>query len=87
VLSGPPAAGKNTVAALIADEWGLSVHLRANYRFDRHDQQDSQTVQQLAPTSRFNRWSSRALTGSIPRKSLAHGAVGRLATCRWEYIR
>jgi cytidylate kinase len=30
VLSGPPAAGKNTVAALIADEWGLSVHLRAN---------------------------------------------------------
>lgn len=31
VLTGPPAAGKSTVAALIADRWDLSVHLRADY--------------------------------------------------------
>ena len=31
VLSGPPAAGKSTVATLITDGWDLSIHLRADY--------------------------------------------------------
>ena len=34
VLSGPPAAGKSTVATLITDRSGLSVHLRADYFWD-----------------------------------------------------
>jgi len=34
VLSGPPAAGKSTVAAIIVDRWDLSVHLRADYFWD-----------------------------------------------------
>ena len=34
VLTGPPAVGKSTVAALIADRWDLSVHLRTDYFWD-----------------------------------------------------
>ena len=34
VLTGPPAAGKSTVGALIANQWDLGVHLRADYFWD-----------------------------------------------------
>ena len=34
MLSGPPAAGKSTVATLITDGWDLSIHLRADYFWD-----------------------------------------------------
>ena len=34
VLTGPPAAGKSTVGALIANQWDLGVHLRPDYFWD-----------------------------------------------------
>jgi adenylate kinase family enzyme len=34
ILTGPPAAGKTTVAELIVGQWDLSVHLQADYFWD-----------------------------------------------------